>query len=186
MEVEPRSGKARTVLKSFSASRSRSPASVSIHCPAVMIRVQRATNVEQQLKTAFKRSRFVRVLSLLLTRCLISNMFLFFLFFSFTLADILANTASGALRGFSPFPNVHAFLGIPYAQPPIGKPRFAPPQPLNGSAGVRKCYRSSPGCFQHQVITAVSDRETGIAESEDVLTVNIVCAETSHDRPDIF
>lgn len=86
-----------------------------------------------------------------------------------------ANTTSGLLRGFSPYPNVHAYLGIPYAQPPVGDLRFAPPQPLQGmNTSIRDCYDLSPGCFQHDIYTAFSDRSTGVAESEDMLTLNIV------------
>lgn len=82
-------------------------------------------------------------------------------------------TTSGHLRGISPRPNIDAYLGIPYAQPPLGDLRFAPPKPYSSSA-VRECYYSSPGCFQIGVITAFSDRETGTAESEDMLSINIV------------
>ena len=96
----------------------------------------------------------------------------------FVVAEIIANTTTGVLRGFSPFPNVHAYLGIPYAEPPMGDFRFAPPHPVKNNAGVRDCYRSSPGCFQHQVLVAASDRETGVAESEDMLTINLVRSPT--------
>lgn len=88
----------------------------------------------------------------------------------------IVNTTSGLLRGFSPIPNVNAYLGIPFAQPPVGDLRFAPPQPLNvtNSSEIRDCYHSSPGCFQLGVVTAFLDRATGIAESEDVLSINLV------------
>ncbi|CZR58726.1 uncharacterized protein PAC_08618 [Phialocephala subalpina] len=68
----------------------------------------------------------------------------------------IVNTTSGLLRGFSPYPDVHAYLGIPFAEPPIGDLRFAPPQPL-----------------KLNYITAFSDRSTGTAESEDMLSINI-------------
>ncbi|KAF2106962.1 Alpha/Beta hydrolase protein [Lophiotrema nucula] len=84
-------------------------------------------------------------------------------------------TTSGLLQGSYPHKDVTAYLGIPYAQPPIGDLRFAPPQPLPATNGsqVRDCYRSSPGCFQLDYITAFADRSTGIAESEDMLSINI-------------
>lgn len=89
----------------------------------------------------------------------------------------IINTTSGVLRGFTPYPNVHAYLGIPYAQPPVGELRFAPPQPfkVDNASGPRDCYASSPGCFQLTYITAFSDRSTGTAESEDMMSINIVC-----------
>ena len=42
----------------------------------------------------------------------------------------IINTSSGAVRGHKALmaPAVTAYLGIPYAQPPLGKLRFAPPQ----------------------------------------------------------
>jgi carboxylesterase type B len=87
----------------------------------------------------------------------------------------LVNTISGVLRGFSPYPNVNAYLGIPYAQPPIGALRFAPPQPYKpNNTSIRDCYDVSPGCFQLTYSTAFADRSTGIAESEDVMSINIV------------
>lgn len=88
----------------------------------------------------------------------------------------IVKTTSGLLRGFSPIPIVHAYLGIPFAQPPVGDLRFAPPQPLKteNSSEIRDCYHSSPGCFQLGVITAFLDHATGIAESEDMLSINLV------------
>ncbi|KAH6680802.1 carboxylesterase family protein [Halenospora varia] len=86
----------------------------------------------------------------------------------------VVHTTSGVLRGFNAFPDVQAYLGIPYAQPPIGDLRFARPQPFQGnSSTIRDCFVSTPGCFQQQYITAFSDRSTGIAESEDMLSINI-------------
>ena len=42
----------------------------------------------------------------------------------------IINTSSGAVRGHkaSMAPAVTAYLGIPYAQPPVRSLRFAPPQ----------------------------------------------------------
>jgi para-nitrobenzyl esterase len=87
----------------------------------------------------------------------------------------VVNTTSGLLRGFNVYPNVQAYLGIPYAQPPVGELRYAPPQPFqaDNASELRDCYLSSPGCFQLTYITAFSDRSTGIAESEDMMSINI-------------
>lgn len=43
---------------------------------------------------------------------------------------LTVNTTSGQLQGFvnQTSPDVRQFLGIPYAQPPVGLLRFAPPQ----------------------------------------------------------
>ncbi|KAK6000000.1 hypothetical protein QM012_003988 [Aureobasidium pullulans] len=50
--------------------------------------------------------------------------------FSSSSTGLTVNTTSGQLRGFvnQTSPDVRQFLGIPYAQPPVGPLRFAPPQ----------------------------------------------------------
>ncbi|KAF2734790.1 alpha/beta-hydrolase [Polyplosphaeria fusca] len=87
----------------------------------------------------------------------------------------LVKTTSGTLQGIAQHKDVLAYLGIPYAQPPMGALRFAPPQPLvaANSSQVLDSYRSSPGCFQFTYETAFADRSTGYAESEDMLSINI-------------
>jgi para-nitrobenzyl esterase len=95
---------------------------------------------------------------------------------SFITSQPLVNTTSGLLRGFTPYPNIYAYLGIPYAQPSIDALRFAPPQPYKPTnSSTRDCYDVSPGCFQLTYSTAFADRSTGIAESEDMMSINIVC-----------
>jgi para-nitrobenzyl esterase len=43
---------------------------------------------------------------------------------------------------------VHAYLGIPYAAPPVGENRWRAPQPLSPWKGVRDAERFSPSCIQ--------------------------------------
>ena len=55
---------------------------------------------------------------------------------SFRKSDSLTvQTANGPITGHPAVnrSNVAEFLGIPYAQPPIGSLRFAPPEPYNSS-----------------------------------------------------
>lgn len=48
--------------------------------------------------------------------------------------------------------NIDYFLGIPFAQPPIGNLRLAPPVSLNSSfSGTRNATNLQPACVQFQV-----------------------------------
>ncbi|XP_051807962.1 fatty acyl-CoA hydrolase precursor, medium chain-like isoform X2 [Acanthochromis polyacanthus] len=75
---------------------------------------------------------------------------------------------------------VHAFLGVPFAKPPIGPSlRLAPPQPVEGWKGVRDATKQPPMCIQHKKNTLDLFSFTGaILEdlpdiSEDCLYLNI-------------
>lgn len=43
---------------------------------------------------------------------------------------------------------VHAFLGIPYAEPPIGESRFAAPKPAKRWFGIRNATEYGARCPQ--------------------------------------
>ena len=58
-------------------------------------------------------------------------------------------TASGIVEGKDDGP-VHAFLGIPYAAPPVGDLRWKPPAPAAAWAGVRKATEFGAHCMQGQ------------------------------------
>ncbi|OZJ04896.1 hypothetical protein BZG36_02513 [Bifiguratus adelaidae] len=66
--------------------------------------------------------------------------------------------------------NQDIFIGIPYAQPPTGELRFAPPQPLNSAWGSRKAVKYGNSCYAFGPYT---DND-GFVQSEDCLTLNIV------------
>jgi len=57
---------------------------------------------------------------------------------------------SGMLEGFvfGPSPNDVAFLGVPYAAPPVGELRWKPPEPVAKWAGIRKALAYGPVCPQ--------------------------------------
>jgi para-nitrobenzyl esterase len=56
-------------------------------------------------------------------------------------------TGAGAVRGvFSG--KARAFLGIPYAAPPVGTGRWREPQPQGHWQGVREAVRFAPSCYQ--------------------------------------
>lgn len=61
--------------------------------------------------------------------------------------DLVAQTEAGTLRGTSVGSAV-AFMGIPYARPPVGELRWEPPQPATPWTGVRDATRPGHACTQ--------------------------------------
>jgi len=64
-------------------------------------------------------------------------------------------TESGAVIGkIEKLPygkSVHEYLGIPYAEPPVGKLRFAAPKPLKPWSGVKRATKFGASCPQPSV-----------------------------------
>jgi para-nitrobenzyl esterase len=50
--------------------------------------------------------------------------------------------------------NVEAFLGVPFASPPVGELRWRPPQPVDDTGATRRADGFAPACFQGDHITA--------------------------------
>lgn len=72
-------------------------------------------------------------------------------------------TVNGTLQGAKcPSNDVNSFLGIPYARPPVGDLRFAPPQPYDQTFDTRQAMQPPPACTQFNA--AFSERG---AQSED-------------------
>jgi para-nitrobenzyl esterase len=66
---------------------------------------------------------------------------------------------------------VHAFLGIPYAAPPLGKLRWKPPAPPTNWTSVRRAVSFGARCMQTRVYSDMVFRDPGI--SEDCLMLNV-------------
>lgn len=66
---------------------------------------------------------------------------------------------------------VMAFKGIPYAAPPVGKLRWAPPAPAPAWNGVRSAHAFGYHCVQTSVFRDMMFHDPG--PSEDCLTVNV-------------
>ena len=63
----------------------------------------------------------------------------------------VVNTLSGPLRGKKVTQDDHhhfEFLGIPYAEPPLGKLRFKPPEPVKPWTDVYEAFSDGPVCYQ--------------------------------------
>lgn len=89
-----------------------------------------------------------------------------------TTDGLVARTAAGAVRGAREGSAV-AFHAVPYAAPPVGPLRFAPPQPARPWDGVRGCARTGPSPPQN---ASRLDAVMGIAafeQSEDCLHLDI-------------
>lgn len=88
----------------------------------------------------------------------------------FAAAGPQVKTHSGVVEG-KDLGEVHAFLGIPYAQPPVGDLRWKPPVPVSKWSGVRSATDFGSHCLQGKVFGDMNFRDSG--GSEDCLTLNV-------------
>jgi para-nitrobenzyl esterase len=71
------------------------------------------------------------------------------------------------------------FLGIPYAQPPVGELRWAKPQPVEPWTGVRRATRYGNFCPQNKELSDFGDAST----DEDCLYLNVFAPKDRKGRP---
>lgn len=64
---------------------------------------------------------------------------------------------------------VYEYLGIPYAEPPVGPLRWRPPQPYPAWSQTRKAAQFCPTCAQVTTTGVFSNQST----SEDCIYVNV-------------
>lgn len=89
-------------------------------------------------------------------------------------------TTSGDIEGTrEPGSAVRIFRGIPFAAPPTGELRFAPPRPVERWSGVRKADTFGPRAMQLPVFGDMNFRSNGMGE--DCLYLNIWTPATSAD-----
>lgn len=77
---------------------------------------------------------------------------------------------TGTVAGKTEGP-VHAFLGIPYAAPPVGELRWKRPAPPARWSGVRKAVDFGARCMQGPIYSDMVFRDPG--PSEDCLNLNV-------------
>lgn len=90
------------------------------------------------------------------------------------------DTAAGTVEG-ERIAGVTSWKGVPYAAPPVGRLRFAPPQPPAPWTGVRDCSRNGPISMQPDpdpLAVWIPSGEAaffapGAVQSEDCLNLNI-------------
>lgn len=89
--------------------------------------------------------------------------------------------ASGEIQGITePHSDIRAFLGIPFAAPPVGDLRWQAPQPVKPWQGIRKTVAFGPRCMQLRIFSDMVFRDDG--PSEDCLTVNVWTPAKSTDE----
>ncbi|MCY4060697.1 MAG: carboxylesterase family protein [Gammaproteobacteria bacterium] len=80
----------------------------------------------------------------------------------------------GVVRGIVGEDGLKQYHGIPYAVPPIGELRWAPPGPVEPWPGVRNADSPGPGCFQQGAQGGFYDAATAVASmDEDCLSLNV-------------
>lgn len=82
----------------------------------------------------------------------------------------VVETRCGAVRGTGS--NSVAFLGIPYAEAPVGELRFAPPVPRSRWKGVRDATAYGPTSRRHP-FDALSLMPEPVIPGDDVLNLNV-------------
>jgi len=86
----------------------------------------------------------------------------------------LRRISQGTLVGFEDQQGTHAWLGIPYAAPPVGARRWRAPLPPAGWEGTREALRFGSPCVQFGGPISGTDTPVGeVAGSEDCLTLNV-------------
>ncbi|XP_072760700.1 carboxylic ester hydrolase isoform X2 [Anoplolepis gracilipes] len=88
---------------------------------------------------------------------------------SLSIATVRNGTLIGATMRTRLGRDIYAFLGIPYAMPPIGELRFQPPQPPIAWNGVRAATENAEICTQRNIYTYQEE----IVGNEDCLYLNV-------------
>jgi para-nitrobenzyl esterase len=91
------------------------------------------------------------------------------------------STPSGEVVGFVGRYQSHAWLGLPYAAPPIGALRWRAPQPPAAWSGVREALEPGAPCVQYAsplggIQTARANTAVG---AEDCLTLNVYAPQSA-------
>ncbi|MEE1563699.1 MAG: carboxylesterase family protein, partial [Acidimicrobiales bacterium] len=95
----------------------------------------------------------------------------------------LAQTACGTVRGRHRR-GVQLFAGIPYAEPPVGDRRFAPPTPHDSWDGTRDALRF--GKAAPQLPGEGLTNRVLLAWDEDCLTLNVVTPAADDARRPVY
>ncbi|XP_055690675.1 juvenile hormone esterase-like [Lutzomyia longipalpis] len=95
--------------------------------------------------------------------------------------DVVVTCKNGSIKGKIVYGNekaFEAFLGVPYAEPPVGALRFRSPVPCSPWSHVYDATYSRDECLQKNFYTPIPS----ITGSEDCLYLNIYRPSKCHDR----
>ncbi|MBB5057957.1 para-nitrobenzyl esterase [Granulicella aggregans] len=85
-------------------------------------------------------------------------------------ATAIVSTREGRLQGAEPAPGIRAYLGIPYAKPPVGLLRWQPPQSYPSWKGLRPAVAHGSPCAQQRFGWNNNSADHG---TEDCLFLNV-------------
>ncbi|MFL6575885.1 MAG: carboxylesterase family protein, partial [Povalibacter sp.] len=92
--------------------------------------------------------------------------------FATCIAGPQIKTATGTIEGIAnERSHTNTFLGVPFAQPPVGELRWKPPQPVKPWQGVRKTDAFAARCMQRPIYSDMNFRSRQV--SEDCLYLNV-------------
>lgn len=106
-----------------------------------------------------------------------------------------ADADGETLRGvFDPATGVMAFLGVPFAEPPVGELRWAAPQALADKRRNRDAKKFAPACMQEprilewyrdyaEIFGAPRDSYAPLVVDEDCLYLNVWTPEMAPEKP---
>jgi para-nitrobenzyl esterase len=98
-------------------------------------------------------------------------------------SETIVATEAGRIAGRRDDQGVAAFLGVPYAAPPLGALRFRPPAPPAPWVGVRPAQALAPTCLQpaRPADSVYAEYAGQQAASEDCLYLNVWSAAPAPD-----
>src|SRR5688500_15716987 len=94
------------------------------------------------------------------------------------MTDPIAPTTAGGVRGFRDDGAI-AFLGIPYAAPPLGPHRFMPPVRPEAWDGIRDALSYGPTAPQKDPVTTIIPEP--VEPGDDFLNLNVFTPELGAD-----
>ncbi|MFX1311595.1 MAG: carboxylesterase/lipase family protein [Promethearchaeota archaeon] len=89
----------------------------------------------------------------------------------------IVEISSGKINGFATSNNTYTWLGIPYAEPPVGDLRWKPPQRITPWEGVLDCTQWGDQCGQGELGPASHGNL-----SENCLNLNIVAPKNTDNK----